>query len=143
MRLGREIWLSAGSRRLSRGVSGCFRRPFSRDCLVKLRQKARRNGCYYSVLKSGERVLLDLTIRVVERVRSFILAGLVSRIVDKLLEALESRVYRLMRVEGRRLAEKVSRIGVGWGLRGAKSWAGDWGFIQFLTVSNLGSLGVS
>jgi hypothetical protein len=135
--------LSARSGRSVKGVSGLNEDPFSRDCLVKVRQKARRNGCYYSVLKHGERMLLDLTIRVVERVRSFILAGLVSRIVGKLLEALESRIFRLMRVEGRRLAEKVSRIGVGWGLRGARSWARDWGFIQFLTVSNLGSLGVS
>jgi hypothetical protein len=136
--------LSARSKRSRESVlHSICKDPSSRECLVRVRQRARRNGCYYSVLKSGERVLLDLTIRVVERIRSFILARLVSRIVDKLLEALESRIFRLMRVEGRRLAEKVSRIGVGWGLRDARSWARDWGFIQFLTVSNLGALGAS
>jgi hypothetical protein len=82
-------------------------------------------------------MLLDLTIRVVEKVRSFMLAKLVSRIVDKLLEAMESRVYRLMRTEGRSLAEKLSKIGQAWGNRAAESWVKDRGFIQYLTVSNL------
>jgi hypothetical protein len=134
--------LSAGLGRSGKGVSAlCMCCPFSRDCLARVRRRALRSGCWFSVLKQRERMLLDLTIRVVEKVRSFTLAGLVSRIVGKLLEALESRVIRLMRVEGRKLAERVSRVGVGWGLRSAKLWAGDRGFIQFLTVVNLGELG--
>jgi hypothetical protein len=143
MGLRREIWLSAGSGSLGEGVLSSGEGSFSRDFLVKLRLRALRRGCYYRVLGQSERVLLDLTVRVVERVRSFILARIVSRIVGRLLEAMESRVVRLMRCEGRSLAEKLSKIGEAWGLRAARAWAEDWGFIQFLTVSNLGSFGVS
>ena len=108
--------------------------------MVKMRQDARRKGCYYRVLKQSERMLLDLTIRVVEKVRSFMLDKLISQIVGKLLEAMESRVYRLMRTEGRSMVEQLSKIAQSWGNRAAKSWVKDRGFMQYLTVSNLYSL---
>ena len=111
----------------------------TREALARLRLKAVRRGCWFRDLKHSERKLLDLTIRVVEKVRSFLLAKLVSRIVSTLCEAMESRIFRLMRTEGRSLAEKISKIGQAWGNMSAVSWAGDRGFIQFLTVSNLAS----
>ena len=109
----------------------------TREALARLRLKALRRGCWFRDLKRSERKLLELTIRVVEKVRSFLLAKIVSRIVGKLCEAMESVVHRLMRTEGRSLAEKLSRIGEAWGNRSAASWANEQGFIQFLTVSNL------
>ena len=87
-----------------------------------------------------ERRLLELTMRVVEKVRSFLLVKLVSRIVDKLCESMESKIFRLMRTEGRSLAEKLSIIAEAWGNRAAKSWATDRSFIQYLTVNNLPSI---
>ena len=132
--------LSARSRKSSEGLFKTRSKdPSSREYLVKMRQDARRKGCYYRVLKQSERMLLDLTIRVVEKVRSFMLAKLISQIVSKLLEAMESRVYRLMRTEGRSLAEQLSKIAQSWGNRSAKSWVKDRGFIQYLTISNLSS----
>lgn len=130
--------MSAGSRRSSKGsVEAQSDVPLTREALAKLRLKARRRGVWFRDLKHSERKLLDLTIRVVQRVRSFMLAKLVSRIVGKLCEAMESRVYRLMRTEGRRMAEKLSKIGQAWGNRAARSWAKDCGFMQYLTVTNL------
>jgi hypothetical protein len=129
--------LSAKSRRSSDGAKLI---PLTREALAKLKLKALRRGVWFRDLKQSERKLLDLTIKVVERVRSFVLAKLVSRIVDKLCEAMESSIFRLMRTEGRSLAEKLSKIGEAWGNRGAKFWANDGGFIQYLTVSNLVSL---
>jgi len=113
--------------------------PLTREALVKLRLKALRRGAWFRDLKHSERKLLNLTIRVVEEVRSFLLAKIVSRIVGKLCEAMESRIFRLMRTEGRSLADKIARIGEAWGNLAAKSWANDQGFIQYLTVSNLSS----
>jgi len=113
--------------------------PLTREALARLRLKALRRGVWFRDLKREERKLLDLTIRVVEKVRSFLLAKLVSRIVGKLCEAMESRIFRLMRTEGRSLAERISRIGEAWGNRAAKFWANDRGFMQYLTVSNLSS----
>ena len=113
--------------------------PLTREALAKLKLKALRKGRWFKDLKRQERKLLELTMRVVEKVRSFLLVKLVSRIVSKLCRAMESRVMRLMRTEGRSLAEKISKIGEAWGNKTARSWAKDQGFIQFLTVSNLSS----
>jgi len=134
----RAIWLSARSRRSSNDpINTQIRVPLTREALAKLRQKARRRGCWFRDLKREERKLLDLTIRVVERVHSFLLAKIVSRLVRILCEAMEGRVFRLMRTRGRSLAEHVSRIGEAWGNRSAKFWAKDCGFIQYLTVCTL------
>ena len=113
--------------------------PLTREALARLRLKALRRGVWFRNLKREERKLLELTIRVVEKVRSFLLAKIVSRLVGKLCEAMESRIFRLMRTEGRSLAEHVSRIGEAWGNRAAKFWANDRGFMQYLTVTNLSS----
>ncbi len=113
--------------------------PLTRGALTKLRQKALRNRCWFRDLKLEERKLLELTIMVVKKVHSFLLAKLVSRIVSKLCEAMESRIFRLMKIEGRKLAEKVSKIGEAWGNKEAKFWSHDRGFIQYLTVCNLSS----
>ena len=113
--------------------------PLTREALARLRLKALRRGVWFRDLKREERKLLDLTIRVVEKVRSFLLAKIVSRIVGKLCEAMESRIFRLMRTEGRSLAEKIASIGEAWGNRAAKFWANDRGFMQYLTVTNLSS----
>ena len=115
--------------------------PFTRESLAKLRLKALRRGVWFRDLKRKERKLLELTIRVVEKVRSFLLAKLVSQIIDKLCGAMESRIFRLMRTEGRSLAEKISRICQVLGNKSARFWVNDQGFIQFLTVSNLLSFG--
>jgi hypothetical protein len=126
--------LSATSRKSSDAAKSV---PLTREALAKLRLKAVRRGVWFRDLKHSERKLLDLTIKVVQRVHSFILAKLVSRIVCKLCEAMESRILRLMKTEGRTLAEKISKIAEAWGNRAAKSWAKDSGFIQYLTVSRL------
>jgi len=128
--------LSAASRRSSKGAQQV---PLTREALARLRLKALRRGVWFRNLKQSERKLLSLTIRVVERVRSFMLARLVSRIVSKLCEAMESRIFHLMRTKGRSLAERISKIAEAWGNRAAKFWANDRGFIQYLTVSNLSS----
>ena len=114
----------------------------TREYLVKLKLKAVRRGCWFRDLKQNERMLLDLTINVVQRVRSFLLAKVLSRLVSRLVEAMESRIVRLMRGEGVRLAEQLSNIGVSWGLKSAQTWVRDWGFIQYITVNNLGVLGI-
>ena len=130
----RGTWLSARSEKSSNV-------PLTRESLAKLRLKARRRGVWFRCLKHGERRLLDLTISVVKRVRSFLLVKVVSGFVSRLCEALESRIVRLVRTEGRAMAKKVSEIGEAWGYRAARSWAGDLGFMQFLVINNLGAFG--
>ena len=110
--------------------------PLTRENLAKLRQKARRRGIWFRNLKQNERTLLNLTISVVQRVRSFLLARIVSRLVGRLCEALESRIVRLIRIEGPQLAKRLSEIGETLGCKSAKCWAHDRGLMQFLVVNN-------
>lgn len=116
--------------------------PLSRDELAKLRVKARRRGVWFSVLSRVERALLDLTIKVVGRVRSLVLARSLTCVVEKLLDAMESEVTRLMKTAGRQLAQKLGEIAQRWGNKLAKYWAEDMEFIKYLAVmeKNLSSL---
>ena len=133
--------MSAKSGRSSKGsVMTRSKIPLTRESLARLRLKALRRGNWFRDLKREERRLLELTIRVVEKVHSFLLAKIVSRIVCKLCEAMESRIFRLMRTEGRNMAENLSKIAHAWGYRAANSWAKDRGFMQYLVVNNLSHL---
>ena len=126
--------MSAKSKKLS-DTQSVF--SLTRENLVKLKRKAVRRGCWYKSLKHSERTLLDLTMRVVVKVQSFILAKVVSRLVGRLFEAMESRIYRLVRKEGVQMAKRISKIAQSLGYRAAKCWAFDVGFMQYLVVNNL------
>ncbi len=109
----------------------------TRESLAKLKLRAVRRGVWFKDLKQEERKLLELTMRVVKRIHSFLLANLVSKIIEKLTTAMESRVYCLMKTKGKDLAENLAQIAQAWGNKAAKFWAKEQGFIQFLTVTNL------
>ena len=136
--LRRVFWLSANSKKLGNTQSGFL---LTRENLAKLKQKAVRKGCWYKSLKHSERTLLDLTMRVVEKVQSFVLAKVVSRLVSRLFEAMESHIYRLIRTEGEEMAKKISKVAQKLGYRAARKWAKDKGFMQFLVINNLEVLG--
>lgn len=127
---------------MARGVGRSFAGAsvtyvLSRQALAKLRLKAIRRGVWFRDLKDVERKLLDLTIAVVSRVRSVRLAKMVSPIVQRLLDAVESRISRLMRTQGQELAEKLSKIAQGWGHKSAARWPEDPALVRFVTVMNL------
>ena len=108
--------------------------PPERSELVKLRVKALRRGLWFRVLSRVERGLIDLAIKVVEKVRSLVLARSLIGIVEKLLNAMESEVKRLMRTVGLPLAQKLGEIAQGWGNKSAPLWAADLGFVQYLAI---------
>jgi len=110
------------------------RYPLSRSQLVKLRGKAHRRSLWFKVLNRAERGLMDLAIKIVERVRSLVLARSLISVVKKLKDAMESEVMYLMRTVGRVLAHKLSEIVQGWGNKSAQYWANDLDFIQYLAV---------
>ncbi len=89
------------------------------------------------MLSRSERAIIDLTIKVVERIRSFILARVVSSIVKKLLDSMESKVSRLIREVGPALAQKLSLVAQKWGNKSAVKWNDDPGFRQYLAVMYL------
>jgi hypothetical protein len=108
--------------------------PLGKNELAGIRARALRRGVWFRVLTRAERVQIDLTIRVVKRIRSFLLARVVAPIVKKLLEAMESKVTRLTREVGSALAQKLCGIAQNWGNRSASEWSADPGFKRYLAV---------
>jgi len=112
-----------------------MRIPLTRNELANLKTRALRRGVWYRVLTTVERACIDLVIKVVERVRSFLLKKMLSSILKKLEEAMESQVRCLMREIGGNLASKLGQIAQNWGNQSAWSWAKDTGFAQYLTIN--------
>ena len=102
--------------------------------LARLKTRAMRRGVWFRVLTRGERAQIELTMRIVKRIRSFFLARVVTSIVEKLLDAMESKVSRLTREVGPALAQKLSGIAQRWGNESAVNWTADPVFTRYLTV---------
>ena len=109
--------------------------------LVRIKARAMRRGVWFRVLTRAERAQIELTARVVKKIRSFFLARVLTAIVEKLLDAMESKVTRLMREVGPVLARKLSRTAQEWGNKSADQWAEDPGFVQYLTVNHMNNPG--
>jgi len=109
--------------------------PLTKIELTKMKVRAIRRGLWFKVLSRTERASIDLTIKVVERVRSLLLAKVLGAIVRKLLDAMESRVARVIREVGSDLAEKLSRIAQSWGNKSAHHWKEDKSFMQYLAIT--------
>jgi hypothetical protein len=105
--------------------------------LAKIRTKAIRRGIWFRALTKAERAQMELTMRIVKKIRSLFLAKVLDAIIKKLLDAMESKVARLMREVGRGLAEKLSRIAQSWGNKSADHWKEDQSFVQYLAITHM------
>jgi 5-carboxymethyl-2-hydroxymuconate isomerase len=108
-----------------------------RSEIVKVKARALRKGVWFRALTRVERACVDLAIKVVERVRSRLLQRVLDSVFNKLEEAMESQVRRLMREVGGNLAQELSEIAQNWGNKSAVGWAEDSGFIQYLTINHM------
>jgi hypothetical protein len=108
----------------------------NREGLAKLKTIAVRRGLWFKVLSALERAVVDLTLKVVERVRSSVLKEALKSIASKVVEALKSRSFkeRAMAI-GRALAERLVRIAERLGNKRAREWAEDPSFVMYLGVS--------
>jgi hypothetical protein len=106
----------------------------TREQLTKLKIKAMRAGVWFKALPRIDRVLVDLTIKVAENIRSTHLAKSLFAVVGKLEGLLESRFVHLARTVGRSLAEKASLVAQGWGNADARGWSTDRSFALYLAV---------
>jgi hypothetical protein len=105
--------------------------------LKTLKSRSMRQRVWYRVLSRLERAQVDLTLKVVRRVQSPSLARVLDLIVDKLSNALQSRVSKITRTVGFPMALKLSKMAQGWGNRSAQAWAQDSEFARFLAVMSL------
>ena len=85
-----------------------------------------------------ERSLMNITMRVVDEVRSNRLARLIGAIMDKLERALENRFLAQVLETGRILANRMAETAYSWGYREALDWANDRAYIFYLGICHVG-----
>ncbi|MDR1992289.1 MAG: hypothetical protein LBQ98_02140 [Nitrososphaerota archaeon] len=98
-----------------------------------MKTKAMRSGAWFKVLRKIDRALLDLTITVIDNIRSAKLAKSISEILEKLKNAINSLSNHFY-ATGLPLAQKISLSGQKIGNHSAISWQYDISFIKFLGV---------
>ena len=103
--------------------------------LAEAKQTAFRRGVWFRVLNRLERGVVDLTMKYVNDVKSTKLAKVLTAIMDKLSQATESMVDRLVRTVGVSLAQKISSLAVSWGNLSASKWAADLDFARYLAFN--------
>ena len=105
--------------------------------LAKLKTRAMRSGVWFKALRRIDRVLLNLTIRVVDYIRSAKLANSICALARKLENAMESGFSGRLRRIGLPLAQKTSLTAQRLGNQSAKSWAFDSSYAIFLAVMHV------
>ena len=105
--------------------------------LMKLRKKAMRAGVWFRTLPRIDRVLVDLTIRVADIIRSPHLARCILAITGKLENILENKLKRAIREFGLPIAHRLSKFAQQWGSRTAGNWLDDSGFACYWAVMKL------
>ena len=124
-----------GKRQMTTVSTKDVRVPLHREELAKLKAKALRHGIWFKVLTMAERALIDVTVRVVEKVQSFLLTRLLTLLVKKLLDAMEGEVARTIRTMGNSLAERLAEVAIAWGNKSAIHWSKDKSFIRYLAIT--------
>jgi hypothetical protein len=105
--------------------------------LINLKTKAMRSGAWFKVLQRIDRVLFDLTIRVVSNIRSARLAKSILILTRKLENANKSSFSIRLKEIGLPLAQKISSTAQKIGNTSAIAWAFDSSFAIFLALMNV------
>ena len=112
--------------------------PFlNKKQLMNLKTKALRSGVWFKALQRIDRVLFDLTIKVVVNIRSSKLAKSMLVLTKKLENALEGSFSIRLREIGLPMAQKISSTAQKLGNISAIAWAVDASFIAFLGVMEI------
>ena len=136
MKMHKELVSRAFETILCKGFQG-VQNQITRGKLVSLRAKAIWRGVWFRVLSKTERACIELTIRIVDKVRSHLLAKVLASIIQKLLGAMKSRIVRAMEEIGCSIARKLSRIAQKWGNISATQWMMNPSFIKYLTIIHM------
>lgn len=105
--------------------------------LLKLKAKAMRRGVWFKALQRIDRVLIDLTIKVADTVRSAKLAKSILTLARKLESVMESGLSQTVRTVGFALAQNLSLVAQKFGCVSAKGWAFDLAFAVYLAVMHM------
>ncbi len=118
-------------------LNGDIFRFLDKKQLVNLKTRAMRSGAWFKALQRIDRVLFDLTIKVVDNIRSPKLAKSIQALTKKLEEAIKSDFSSRLRTIGLPLAQKISLTAQKLGNISAGGWAVDSSFAIFLAVMHV------
>ena len=118
-------------------VNGADYSFLNKKQLLNLKTKAMRSGVWFKALQRIDRVLLDLTIKVVDNIRSAKLAKSILVITRKLENAMQSSFSSHLREIGLPLAQKIAFTAQKLGNISAGDWAFDSSFVTFLAVMQI------
>ena len=116
---------------LPHSAAFCF---LDKKQLVNLKTKAMRSGAWFKALQRIDRVLFELTIRVVDSIRSARLAKSINALARKLQDAIKRGFSSCLRELGLPLAQKTSLTAKKLGNISAGNWAFDSSFAIFLAI---------
>lgn len=105
--------------------------------LTNLKTKAMRSGAWFKVMQRLDRVFFDLTIRVVDNIRSSKLAKSILMLTMKLENAMKSSFSIRLKQMGLTLAQKIGSIAQRLGNIYAHKWIFDSSFATFLAVMHI------
>jgi hypothetical protein len=108
--------------------------------LMNLKTKALRSGTWFKTLQRIDKVLFDLTIKVVVNIRSSKLAKSMLMLTKKLENAMEGSFSIRLREIGLPMAQKISSSAQKLGNISAIAWTVDASFIAFLSVMEINVL---
>lgn len=104
--------------------------------LIEIKRVALRRRVWFKTLNKVERGIIDLTVKYVDKIRSTMLAKVLTAIIEKLQSTMRSRLDCLVRTIGSVMAERISEIAIKWGNLNAKLWAKDLMFAKLLTINS-------
>jgi len=104
-----------------------------------LKRKALRKRIWFSSLSKIDRAIIELTFKLVPRVRSETLNNLLRLMMDKLNFALQSDFIRNIKEYGYKRCEELAKISESLGLTFSKEWINDSNFAWYLTATYMNS----
>lgn len=102
--------------------------------LARIRAMAIRRGNWHKILNKPERALFNLTIRIVEEIRSSVLSRVLVSIIAKLQVKSKRGLASSLHSYGLPIAENIGKIAQAWGNASAAKWSADRAFVRFLEV---------
>ena len=109
----------------------------SSELLRDVRCNALRKRVWYKTLDRIERDIVNLTISVVERVKSCTLLSELNKILEKLREAMKSPFIRHCENYGCKKLVEVVEMALSFGSTVADEWLGDESMIRLLALNNM------
>lgn len=109
--------------------------------LLLLRLKAQRSGVWFKVFSRLDRALINLAIKVADKVRSPRLTEALLNVMTKVENSVGNRISRIICAVGFSIARKLGLLAKKWGNPFAESWMSDLSFARFLAIMHINDVG--